>query len=233
MQLSDLPARFPIPFASGASSPYIRAIPTDHVAAGAGDAPASLFDGFPPETFTPIGSGGTPPSGADFNGILNQLTAWARWGAAGGPAVFNSTFCTTIGGYPKGATLMSVTTPGLTWISLVENNLTDPDSVGAANWRALGGSTSASLATNGFEIRPSGLIDQWGQVFVARDGTVAVTFPMPFPTAVYNLQLSWVDSTIGSGSPQGSAGTSAPSLTGFTIYNDGDNRVHHWRALGQ
>ena len=82
MQLSDIPRRFAIPFASGAGADYVRDIPKDHVDATSTDAPASLQDGFPPETFVAIAAGGIPPSGADFNGLLKQITAWNRWQAA-------------------------------------------------------------------------------------------------------------------------------------------------------
>lgn len=232
MNLSDLPRRFPIPFASAAGPTYIRTIPQNAVTPTPTDAPASLQTGFPPETFTPEASGGVPPNGADMNGILNQLSAWARWSAAGGAAVYNSDFATAIGGYPKGARLASTATAGVEWISAVDGNTTDPDSVSAANWIRLGKS-AAALATNGYEVRPSGVVEQWGSIYVARDSTATVTFPIPFPTACWNIQLSWSDTTIGSGSPQGASGFGPPSLAGFVIYNDGQGRTHNWRALGQ
>ena len=75
MQQSDLPRRFPVPFANSAGGSYIREIPTDAVTPTSTDAPASLYDGFPPECFVDLGAGGIPPNGADFNGILNQLSA--------------------------------------------------------------------------------------------------------------------------------------------------------------
>jgi len=37
---------------------------------------ASWTDGFPPDTFNPIASGGIPPSGKDFNGALCQISQW-------------------------------------------------------------------------------------------------------------------------------------------------------------
>ena len=98
MQQSDLPARFPIPFGNSAGASYIRPIPTDPATPTGSDAPASLTEGFPPETFLPESSGGIPPNGKDFNGILNQITAGLRWLAAGGAAIFNSDFSTAIGG---------------------------------------------------------------------------------------------------------------------------------------
>lgn len=231
MNQADHPRRFPIPFANNAGASYVRTVPQDHQAATSSDAPASLYDGFPPECFVAEGAGGIPPSGKDFNGILRDITDGLQWLQSGGPSLFNSDFSTSIGGYPKGARLASATTAGVEFISLVNANTTDPDSESAANWAQVGVET-ASLATNGYEIRSSGVIDMWGQVSIGRDSSASVTFPLAGLTAVFNVQITWADSTIGSGSPQGASGISSPSTSGFTIYNDGDARVHHWRALG-
>lgn len=173
MQLSDLPLRFPIPFANNAGSAFIRSIPKDHVDATSTDAPASLYDGFPPEAFSPIASGGVPPSGQDFNGILNQLSAWARWGAAGGPAKYDATFSAAIGGYPKNAMLMSTVTAGVSWVSLVDNNTTDPDSVGAANWQPLGGAVVAGNGSSGSASLGGGFTVTWRSISVPAGGTTS------------------------------------------------------------
>jgi hypothetical protein len=133
MQQNEIPRKFPIPFASGAGSSYIRAIPTNHVTPTTSDAPASLVDGFPPETFTPLESGGVPPSGADINGILNQISAWARWFAAGGAVVYDPDFQAAIGGYPKNARVHSATVSPRVWICTADNNMSNPDS-GGEGW---------------------------------------------------------------------------------------------------
>lgn len=236
MNQSDLPDRFPIPFASGATGSTIRTLPTNHQPATATDAPASLEDGFPIECFTPEASGGVPPNGKDLNAILKLLSEQAQWNQAGGPALYNAAFSAAIGGYPKGARLASSVTAGAEWLNLVDGNTTNPDGVGAANWARVG-VAEAQLAASGFERRASGVLEMWGQVSIGRDSTATVSFASLFPgltiTAIFNVQVSWVDSTIGSGSPMGSSGISSPSAGGFTIYNDGDARVHHWRALGR
>jgi hypothetical protein len=131
MKASDLPTRFPVPFAGAATSDFIRSIPKTSTDPAA----ASLDLGFPPVTFTPVGSGGIPPNGRDFNGILNQATAWSRWQGAGGPIPYDATFATAIGGYPAGSILAS-TTVGLYWISTADDNTTNPDA-GGAGWRLL------------------------------------------------------------------------------------------------
>jgi hypothetical protein len=126
MQASQLPNyKFPIPFANSASAQYQRTIPKGSQQ-GIIDGAASLADGFPPKTFIPVNSGGTPPFGQDFNGLLNAITAWTRWQNAGGLVTFDSTFAADIGGYPMGAILMSAT-PGRLWLSTTDNNTTNPD----------------------------------------------------------------------------------------------------------
>lgn len=94
---------------------------------------ASWTDGFPPVTFLPLGSGGVPPFGADFNGVLCQLSQWTRWLNAGGPILYDATFQSAIGGYPNGALISSVANPLHFWISRADNNASNPDT-GGANW---------------------------------------------------------------------------------------------------
>jgi len=143
MLAASLPTKFPIPFANNAVAANTNAIPQASqigITAGA----ASLVDGFPPLTFIPVGAGGIPPWGRDFNGLFNQITAWSRYSnCAGGLTQFDSAFSTAIGGYPYGAVL--VATNGVTagspqggahlWISTVDNNTVNPDATfNSANW---------------------------------------------------------------------------------------------------
>jgi hypothetical protein len=184
MQQTDIPPLFPIPFANAAGSSYIRAIPTAHQAPTSSDAPASLTDGFQPVNFQPLSAGGIPPNGADFNGLFNQITAVLRWKQAGGPALHDATFSAAIGGYPKGAQLASVTTPGIIWVSTVDNNTTDPDSGGAAGWVSVAASAGGHDA-NGATL-PGGLMLKWGVVsVVGGEGDYTFTFPSAFPNHCY------------------------------------------------
>lgn len=136
MKLSDIPSKFQIPFADAAGGGYIRTIPQASQI-GIINGAASLTDGFPPSCFQPVGAGGTPPWGQDFNGILNQITAWSRWQGGGGPVVYDSSFSTAVGGYPQGAIVASATNSGVLWLCLADNNTTNPDSSTAANWASL------------------------------------------------------------------------------------------------
>ena len=128
MQSSNIPSKIPLPFGYAAGSGYINSIPSSSQI-GIVNGRASLHDGFPPDTFIPIASGGVPPFGGDVNGILNEITAIQQWQEAGGFFPFDATFAGIIGGYPKGAILQSSTFAGL-WVSTIENNTNNPDTTG-------------------------------------------------------------------------------------------------------
>lgn len=147
MLAASIPTKFSIPWANSAGGSFIRPIPQASQI-GIQSGAASLTDGFPPVTFSPIAAGGTPPFGQDFNGILNQITLWNRWQAAGGPIQFDGTFATAIGGYPQGAIIQSTVTIGLLWCSLVDGNIGNPD-FGGANWVPL------NLTTGAVQFRPT------------------------------------------------------------------------------
>lgn len=138
MLSSNRPASFPIPFGKNAAGPFIRSIPVNSQI-GVQDGAASLNDGFVPDNFTQIAAGGVPPFGQDMNGILFQATSWDQWVEAGGPIIWDSTFATAIGGYPKGTKLDSAILAGAQWYSTVESNLTNPDDpLTAASWARVG-----------------------------------------------------------------------------------------------
>jgi hypothetical protein len=128
MQASNAPTKVPLPFANAGAKNTIPTASQIGVTPGA----ASLTDGFPPLTRTPIAAGGVPPSGQDMNGILNLISANTMWENAGGFYPYDATFSTAIGGYPKGAILAKATNNGL-WLSTVDNNVTNPDT-GGAGW---------------------------------------------------------------------------------------------------
>jgi hypothetical protein len=138
MQDSGIPAKFPIPWANSAGGGFIRPIPQASQISIQNGA-ASLTDGFPPNCFLPIASGGSWPFGQDANGILKQVTQWLQWAQAGGPIPYDATFQSAIGGYPKGAVVASVAVFGKSWESTVDNNVTNPDTGGAGWVTAYGG----------------------------------------------------------------------------------------------
>ena len=130
MQVASIPPRIPIVFASAApagNSTY--PFPTTAQTGGL----ASYPTGFVQANFTPVAAGGIPPWGKDMNGILETITAWLQWGQAGAPIGYDSSFSSSIGGYPNGGIIASATGPGLGWLSTTDNNTSDPDT-GGANW---------------------------------------------------------------------------------------------------
>ena len=90
---------------------------------------AGFDKGFPERTMLPKASGGIPPSGMDFNGILFDVTAAIRYMQAGGKPTYDSSFASAIGGYPLGAVLI-----GDDGVSVFQNavagNQADPNSGG-------------------------------------------------------------------------------------------------------
>lgn len=153
MQSSNIPSKIPLPFAYAAGSSYKNTIPTASQI-GITNGKASLTDGFPPLTFQPISSGGIPPFGADFNGILNEITAIQQWQEAGGFFPFDATFAAAVNGYPKGAIIQSTSQAGF-WISTIENNSNNPDT-GGAGWvpDSFYGTQSISLSGSSVTLTP-------------------------------------------------------------------------------
>lgn len=185
MQNSNRPRRLIKPWGASAGSGYIRQVPYAAQSGGA----ASYEQGFPPETFQPVASGGVPPDGKDMNGVLFDLSANLSAFAAGMPATFDAAFATAIGGYPALAILASPT-PGLIWQSTVDNNTTNPDGNGAANWIAI--VAPPGTTTGNYERRSSGILEQWGTVYLSSTGEPVATasLPVAFIDGTYNVSVS-------------------------------------------
>lgn len=134
MDAADTPTKIPLKWAASAAAPYINAIPTASQV-GITNGAASFTDGFPPLNFVPISAGGYPPRGSDVNGILQQVTSGLQWIQAGGLFSYDATFATAIGGYPEGAVVKSNLYSGLLWVSLVDDNIDNPDLTTTSTWR--------------------------------------------------------------------------------------------------
>lgn len=138
------PSNYSTPFAASGAK---NTIPV----AATGTGKASFTDGFPAVTMLPLTSGGIPPEGKDFNGILYDITTHTVWVNAGGQYKFDSALSTAIGGYPVGMVLQN-TAGTASYVSAVANNTTDfnstPASIGTL-WLPWAGSAVAvgDLAT--------------------------------------------------------------------------------------
>ena len=220
MQSTNIPSKIPLPFAYAASSGYVNTIPVASQI-GITNGRASLHDGFPPDTFSPISSGGVPPFGGDFNGILNEITAIQQWQEAGGFFPFDPTFATAVGGYPRGAIIQSSTGVGF-WISTSENNSNNPDS-GGAGWvpTAFYGLTSVPISGTSFTVTNL----EAAYPIISFTGTITGTCVVTMPT----FQSDWivVNNTTG-GFPLQIKTASGTGITlnnnqSTTIYGDGVN----------
>lgn len=186
MKAVDIPAKFPIPFANNAGGSYIWTIP-EASQIGITDGRASLFDGFVPLNFIPVGAGGVPPFGKDFNGLLYQSTAWDRWASVGGPVMYDAVQAAAIGGYPKGAVVQASSGTNF-WLSTADDNATDPDGLSPANWIGFAYTTSllptanvtlaviASIAYETDEINGMTLVSQAGLATSIQGGN-QIKFP--------------------------------------------------------
>ena len=138
MQLSNAPQKILVPFANAGTKNTIPVPSQIGITPGA----ASFSDGFPPLTMTPVASGGVPPYGADFNGILNAITQVQMYQSGGGMWQYDATWSTDNGGYPKGAILLKATGTGY-WVNAADNNTVNPDTIGT-NWVDLGAILNAT-----------------------------------------------------------------------------------------
>lgn len=215
------PAFTPVPFANGAGSGYRNDIP-EASQTGVTPGAASYTDGFPPVTFEPIASGGVPPFGADFNGILYALSVKARWNQAGGNYPFDSSFATTIGGYPVGATVQRADGKGK-WLNTTSGNTTDPDSASASGWvelRANNGTTSIAMSAG--DNTPT--LDKLGAQVLVLTGAPASTANLILPLRA-GAQWLVLNKTTGAGqvNVQGATGGAVvvPQGTGYQVFTDG------------
>ena len=220
MQSTNIPSKIPLPFAYAAGGSYKNTIPVASQI-GITNGKASLTDGFPPLTFQAISSGGVPPFGADFNGILNEITAIQQWQEAGGMFVYDSAFSTTIGGYPKGAILQAAAFGGL-WQSTVENNTSNPDT-GGAGWISLAFEGLQAITVTTADVTVTQLQSAFPVIVVS--GTLTGARNLIFPAIVGE----WIVQNNTTGSYTLTAKTA--SGTGVTltqgqstyIYGDGTN----------
>ena len=179
MQLTNTPGKLVLPFANNGAKNTIPTASQIGITAGA----ASLTDGFPPLTRTPIAAGGVPPSGLDMNGILYELSAILRWANAGGGYAYDAAFATdsNVGGYPKGARVLRSDGLGY-WFNTTDNNTTDPEGVGAiaAGWVPDFTTGAAAVTMTGSNVTLTAL--QYGKPIIVISGLLTANLNLIFPS---------------------------------------------------
>jgi hypothetical protein len=109
-----------------------------------------------------------------------------------------------------------------------------------SGWQAFGGSLQlgksstafgSSIASNGYQKLPSGLIIQWGSLTIPINSTSAVTFPIAFPSNCYGITQGFALS----GGNFYMTGTNSITLTGFNFMNvnTGSATTVYWMAIGK
>lgn len=179
MQLINAPGKLVLPFAASGAKNTIPVASQIGIVAGA----ASLTDGFPPLTRTPLAAGGVPPSGLDMNGIIYELSAILRWANAGGGYVYDGTFAadSNVGGYPKGARVLRSDGLGY-WFNTADNNTTDPEGAGAvaAGWVPdfTTGISAVTMTNANVTLTPL----QYGKPIIVISGLLTANLNLIFPS---------------------------------------------------
>jgi hypothetical protein len=178
MQQSQVPGKIPLPFATSG----LKNVIPETTAGIAAPNNASFDVGFPALTMTLPAAGGIPPAGQDMNGILFDLASIARWANAGGFYQFDAAFAadTNVGGYPKGAVLLSADNTSL-WLNTTDNNSVNPDTVGTG-WLFLCGygiTPVTGLTNANVTLTP----DQYNAPIITLAGTLTGNVQVIFPTS--------------------------------------------------
>jgi len=220
MQLINAPGKLVLPFATSGAKNTIPVASQIGIVAGA----ASLTDGFPPLTRTPLAAGGTPPSGLDMNGIIYELSAILRWANAGGGYIYDGTFAadSNVGGYPKGARVLRSDGVGY-WLNTADNNVTDPEGAGAvaAGWVPDFTNGVAAVTMTGSNVTLTAL--QYGKPIIVISGLLTASLNLIFPSIAGEWTV--INNTTGAFSVtcKTAAGTGVVVNSAQAIVGDGTN----------
>jgi hypothetical protein len=125
--------------------------------------------------------------------------------------------------------LIAAGSPGTSGQVLQSNGNSPP------SWNSLASFTEfdKSLATDGYQKLPGGLIIQWGTTgVIAGPGTATITFPIVFTTSCFNVQITIKDES-GDTSSTGIVAARSVTTTGFILRNGDDpNMIFNWLAIG-
>lgn len=223
MQLINAPGKLVLPFANAGAKNTIPVASQIGIVAGA----ASLTDGFPPLTRTPLAAGGVPPSGLDMNGVLYELSAIVRWANAGGGYVFDATFATDpdVAGYPKGARVLRSDGLGY-WFNTVDGNETDPEANAvaaiAAGWVPdfTNGAAAVTMTNANVTLTPL----QYGKPVIIISGTLSANLNLILPTGMVG-EWAIINNTTGAYTitAKTAAGTGVVVPSAAFVVGDGTN----------
>lgn len=221
MQISGAPAQIVLPWANGdATKTNPIPVPSQQ---GITPGAASWTDGYPPLCATPVSSGGLPPTKADTNGVLYQMSAVDVWTCAGGGFPFSSAFSTAIGGYPKGALVLNAAGNGY-WISTVDNNVSDPDT-GGAGWLFFSPISLTTTGAGAATLSSAGVLNIPTPSFEKQVFTSSGTFTIPAGVTAFRWTIVGAGGAGGggasgvSGGGGGAGGTARVLATGYTPGN--------------
>ena len=193
MQSLTTPTAISGPFANSQSA-LKNVIPN----AATGTYNASMEEGFPAITMTPIDQGGTPPDGKDFNGILNLVSQFYFQFQNGFRPTFDTNVSTAIGGYPEGAVLWyfpAGATKLLPVMSLIPNNtydfVTDPSLIDGVHW-------TVAWSSNYLGEQDLGNATQFTTVDLGGPGAAIKTLTIPDTLSTLTITISVPTSNIGS-----------------------------------
>lgn len=211
---APLPPFIPEPFANAAAAgtaPGDKTAPLPDTVTNAQF--ASWAAGFQAITMQPVTAGGKPPLGQDVNGVLFALSSHDYYVQAGQLFPYSSDVATAIGGYAVGTVLGSA--DGVTvWFCTAANNMTDPDSGGAAGWASLyayGFTTLNALTGGTVTLSPT----QAGKRTIVLNGALTSNLAIVLP-AILSRWL-FVNNTTGGFTTS----VRAPSGTGVTVPQGG------------
>lgn len=110
-----------------------------------------------------------------------------------------------------------------------------------ANITAVGGLTvndkvvltseNESITTDGYLEMGNGMIMQWGRVPKTVSGALAITFPIPFPTACLNVQVS-PEFTLSLANPEAIVSFNTTTLNVTSTSSDPLNYFILYQAIG-
>ncbi len=160
--------------------------------------------------------------------ILNSAVTKAK--------IENVSAQTVLGNTTASSSPVEVPIVGATGILIDDDTLGASDLKGATqgNIKAYvdGFDSGSSLAEDGYQKLPSGLIMQWGKVVsVSANTTETITLPTPFITTFYNASATFASTNAGLSE---SAGATAFSLTQIKVTNIGGVSTDiFWQAIGK